>query len=89
MTKTRAHEPIVLSTLTDIMTKIQTMGLIHTHLYQSKRFDKINMKRQVDDLVEMISGFYDHDHLDITTNIDCAEIYLPVDQGILLRPGVK
>jgi two-component sensor histidine kinase len=82
MTKSRAHEPAVLSTLTDIMTKVQTMGSIHTRLYESKRFDKINMKRQVHDLVDMISGFYDHDHLEITTNIDCAEIYLPVDQAI-------
>jgi PAS domain S-box-containing protein len=82
MTKTRAHEPIVVSTLTDIMAKVQTMGSIHTRLYESKRFDKINMRRQVHDLVEMISGFYDHDHVDITTNINCAEIYLPVDQAI-------
>jgi PAS domain S-box-containing protein len=82
MTKTRAHEPAVRSTLTDIMTKVQTMGSIHSRLYESKRFDKINMKRQVQDLVDMIAGFYDHDHLDITTNIDCAEIYLTVDRAI-------
>ena len=82
MTKTRAQEPAVRSTLTDIMIKVQTMGSIHSRLYESKRFDKINMKQQVHDLVDMISGFCDHDHLDITTNIKCAEIYLPVDQAI-------
>jgi len=82
LTKTRAHEPIVISTLTDIMAKVQTMGLVHTQLYESKRFDKINMRRQVHDLVEMIAGFYDHDHLEVTTHIDCAEIYLPVDKAI-------
>jgi len=82
MTKTRAHDPSVISTLTDIMAKVQTMGTIHTRLYESKRFDRINMKQQVQDLVDMISGFYDHDHLDITTTIDCADIYLPVDQAI-------
>ncbi|MCX6696615.1 MAG: PAS domain S-box protein, partial [Methanoregula sp.] len=63
MTKTRAHDPSVISTLTDIMAKVQTMGSIHTRLYESKRFDRINMKQQVQDLVDMISGFYDHDHL--------------------------
>ena len=82
MTKTRAQEPAVRSTLTDIMIKVQTMGSIHSRLYESKRFDKINMKRQLQDLVDMIAGFYDHDHLDITTNIDCAEIYLTVDRAI-------
>ena len=50
MTKTRAQEPAVRSTLTDIMTKVQTMGSIHSRLYESKRFDKINMKQQVHDL---------------------------------------
>ena len=82
MTKTRAQEPIVRSTLTDIMTKVQTMGSIHMRLYESKQFDKIDMKRQVHDLVDMISGFYDHEPPDITRNIACAEIYLPVDQAI-------
>ena len=82
MTKTRAHEPAVVSTLTDIMAKVQTMGIVHTRLYESKRFDRVNMKQQVQDLVTMISGFYDHEHHDITTNIDCADIYLPVDLAI-------
>jgi len=82
MTKTRAHEPVVLSTLTSIMAKVQTMGLVHTQLYESKRVDKVSMKRQVQDLVDMISGFYDHEHHDITTNINCPDIYLPVDLAI-------
>ena len=82
MTKTRAQEPMVRSTLTDIMAKVQIMGSIHTRLYESKRFDRINMKQQVQDLVDMISGFYDYDHLDITTTLDCSEIYLPVDLAI-------
>ncbi|MFA4859941.1 PAS domain S-box protein [Methanoregula sp.] len=82
LTKTRAHEPAVISTLTDIIVKVQTMGLVHTQLYESKRFDMINMKQQINDLVEMISGFYDHEYLDVTRHIDCDEIYLPVDQAI-------
>ena len=82
MTKTRAHEPVVLSTLTSIMAKVQTMGLIHTQLYESKRVDKVSMKRQVQDLVDMIAGFYDRENHDITTNINCPDIYLPVDLAI-------
>jgi PAS domain S-box-containing protein len=82
MTKTRAHEPAVRSTLTNIMTKVQTIGLIHSQLYESKRFDKVSMKRQVQDLVDMIAGFYDHERHDITTNINCPDIFLPVDLAI-------
>ncbi|MEN6611516.1 MAG: PAS domain S-box protein [Methanoregulaceae archaeon] len=82
ITRRRAHEPAVLSILTDIIAKVQTMGLIHARLYESERFDRINMKQQVHDLVEIISGYYYHDHVEIATDINCAEIYLPVDLAI-------
>jgi PAS domain S-box-containing protein len=82
ITKMRTHDPPVIATLTDIMAKVHTMGLIHTRLYESKRFDRVNMKDQINDLVETISGFYDHDHLDIVTKINCTEIYIPVDIAI-------
>jgi PAS domain S-box-containing protein len=82
MTKMRTHEPAITAVLTDIMAKIHTMGLIHSRLYESKRFDKINMKQQVTELVAMTSGFYSHEHCTIDFTIDCAEIYLPVDQAM-------
>ena len=82
MTKMRTHEPAITAVLTDIMAKIHTMGLIHTRLYESKRFDKINMKQQVSELVDMTSGFYSHEHCTIDFTLDCAEIYLPVDQAM-------
>jgi PAS domain S-box-containing protein len=79
MTKMRTHEPAITAVLTDIMAKIHTMGFVHTRLYESKRFDKINMKQQVTELVDMTSGFYSHEHCTIDFAIDCDEIYLPVD----------
>lgn len=82
MTKMRTQEPAITAILTDIMAKIHTMGLIHTRLYESKRFDKINMKQQVTELVDMASGFYNHEHCTIDFTLDCAEIYLPVDQAM-------
>ena len=82
MTKMRIQEPAITAVLTDIMAKIHTMGLIHTRLYESKQFDKINMKQQVTELVDMTSGFYSHEHCTIDFTLDCAEIYLPVDQAM-------
>jgi PAS domain S-box-containing protein len=82
MTKLRTHDTTITAVLTDIMAKIHTMGLIHTRLYESKRFDKINMKQQVAELVDMTSGFYSHDHCTIDFTLNCAEIYLPVDQAM-------
>jgi len=82
MTKMRTHDTAIAAVLTDIMAKIHTMGLIHTRLYESKRFDKINMKQQVTELVDTTSGFYIHEYCTIDFSIDCAEIYLPVDQAM-------
>jgi len=82
MTKMRTQDTAITAVLTDIMGKIHTMGLIHTRLYETKRFDKINMKEQVTELVDMTSGFYLHEHCTIDFTVDCAEIYLPVDQAM-------
>ena len=82
MTKMRTQDTAISTVLTDIMAKIHTMGLIHTRLYESKRFDKINMKEQVTELVDMTSGFYSHEHCTIDFTLDCAEIYLPVDKAM-------
>jgi PAS domain S-box-containing protein len=82
MTKMRTHEPGMTAVLTDIMTKIHTMGFVHTRLYESERFDKINMKQHVTELVDMTSGFYSHEHCKIDFVIDCDDINLPVDQAM-------
>ena len=82
MTKMRSHDKAVLTILTDLMAKIQTMGLIHTRLFESKRFDKINIKSQIQDLIETISGIYKHDCVNVVTKIECPDVYLPVDLAI-------
>jgi len=68
--------------LTDMMMKIKTMAQIHTRLYESKQFDKINMGSQIRDQVADLSSIYGRSGAEILSEIDSEDIYLPVDQAI-------
>jgi two-component sensor histidine kinase len=65
-----------------MMMKIKTMAQIHTRLYESKQFDRINMGSQVRDQVTDLSMIYGRSGTDIMSEIDVQDIYLPVDQAI-------
>ena len=70
------------SILTDMMPKIQTMAQIHTRLYESRQFGKINLTAQIHDQVVSLSDIYSHKGHEIACEIDPNEVFLPVDQAI-------
>ncbi len=82
MTRMRTSDSTTNSILTDMMMKIKTMAQIHTRLYESKQFDKINMGGQIRDQVVDLSNIYSRSGADIQSEIEADEIYLPVDQAI-------
>jgi two-component sensor histidine kinase len=82
MTKMRTKDSATGNILTDMMMKIQTMAQIHTRLYESKRFDKINMESQIRDQVAALSNIYSHKDHEIVSEINSSDIYLPIDQAI-------
>ena len=82
MTRKRTPDSATNSILTDMMMKIKTMAQIHTRLYESKQFDKINMGSQIRDQVADLSSIYGRSGAEIQSEIDAEEIYLPVDQAI-------
>ena len=55
MTRMRTADTTTKSILTDMMLKIQTMAQIHTRLYESKLFGKINLTDQIRDQVAALS----------------------------------
>ena len=57
MTTRRTQDPETAGILTDMMMKIKTMAQIHTRLYESKQFDKINMAGQIQDQVTDLSQY--------------------------------
>ncbi len=82
MTRMRTPDSATHGVLTDMMMKIKTMAQIHTRLYESKQFDRINMGSQIRDQVTDLSTIYGRAGAEIETEIDTQEIYLPVDQAI-------
>jgi PAS domain S-box-containing protein len=82
MTRMRTTDSTTNSILTDMMMKIKTMAQIHTRLYESKQFDKINMGSQIRDQVTDLSSIYGRSSADIQCEINVQDVYLPVDQAI-------
>jgi PAS domain S-box-containing protein len=82
MTRMRTPDPTTHGILTDMMMKIKTMAQIHTRLYESKQFDRINMGSQIRDQVTDLSSIYGRAGAEIEAEIETQNIYLPVDQAI-------
>ncbi len=81
MSKRRAKHPETVDLLNEALSKIYTMSLIHTQLYQSDRFDEINMGRNIRDLVNQLSQFYCGDR-NIEISLNAPDIYLSVNQAL-------
>jgi len=82
MTRKRSQDPATSSILMDMMMKIDTMAQIHTRLYESKQFNRINMNTQIRDQVAALSNIYSTKDCEISTTIKSSSIYLSVDQAI-------
>ena len=82
MRSMRSRDPEMCKVLEDAQTKIYNMALIHTQLYQSRPFDRINMERHIKDLFGYLSEVYAHMKNMIVPMIDCSNVYLPVTQAI-------
>ena len=81
MTKRRAKHPETADLLSEAHAKIFTMSLIHSQLYQSDRFDEINMGRFIRDLVSQLSQLYGSDKV-VQIKYKTPDIYLSVTQAI-------
>jgi len=82
MTRMRTTDRATTGILTDMMMKIKTMAQIHTRLYESKQFDKINMGIQIRDQVTDIANIYGRTGPDITCQTEVEDFLLTVDQAI-------
>jgi len=82
MTRMNSADESTNEILTDMMLKIQTMAQIHTRLYESKQFGKINLSAQIRDQIDGLSSIYSHKGHEISVEIHSQEVFLPVDQAI-------
>jgi PAS domain S-box-containing protein len=81
MTRMRTDDATA-AVLTDMMMKIQTMAQIHTRLYESRQFDRINMGDQVREQVAAMTTIYSGRNRQISCGITAGEVLLPVDQAL-------
>ncbi len=63
MTRKRSQDPATSGILMDMMMKIDTMAQIHTRLYESKQFNRINMNTQIRDQISCIIKYLFHQRL--------------------------
>jgi two-component sensor histidine kinase len=82
MTRMRTKDRETTGILTDMMMKIKTMAQIHTRLYESKQFDKIDMSGHIRDQVADLSNIYGKSGPEITCTLEAENFSLPVDQAI-------
>jgi len=84
LTRMRIPDPVTSAILMDLVLKIRTMAQIHTRLYESKQFDKINIGSHIRDQVTDLSSVYLKSGPEITCTIDAEDIALSVDRAIPL-----
>jgi len=80
----RIEDPKAINLIGDARSKIQTMAFIHSQLYRSERFDRIEMGEHIRELINYLSAVYGegkkiHSHIEIdgvnlslTQAIPCA-----------------
>ncbi|MBN2963732.1 sensor histidine kinase [Sulfurospirillum sp. T05] len=70
------------SLFVDLQNRIKTMELIHTDLYTSKTFNKINMKHYLASLAQNLNKTFSEECESITFFVSCDELLLEIDQAI-------
>jgi PAS domain S-box-containing protein len=68
----------------DARSRIHSMALIHSQLYQSERFDKINLVKHTQDLINYISVVHAKKNVGINPVIEDFDVTIPVTQAIPL-----
>jgi PAS domain S-box-containing protein len=68
--------------LKNAMDKINTMSFIHKQLYQSDRFDQIDLGIHMRELVQYLMQLYGSRGLSVAYTIDSNDVYLTVTQAI-------
>ncbi len=81
MSSMRTNDQNAINLFTDAKARIHTMALIHSQIYRSEIFDKIDMESHVNELVGYLSSAY-ADKKMIMTAVNISDIYLSIIQAI-------
>jgi len=80
----KIDDKTLLETLTEVNTRIQSMSLVHEHIYKSNQFDRINLYEYVQTIARELITVYKIDTNDIALIIDVnKELHLSMDSSII------
>lgn len=78
----RIKDKKVVDSLSDSRSRIQTMSLIHTQLYQSENLEQVEMGVTIRKLVNFLLQIYAKDGMNVTTVVIAKDVKLPISQAI-------
>lgn len=78
----RVKDKELVNSLSDSRGRIQTMSLIHAHLYQSENLEQVEMGTTIRKLVNFLLQIYAKDGKNITIVITTEDVILPISQAI-------
>jgi two-component sensor histidine kinase len=68
--------------LTDACSRVYNMSLIHSQLYRSDRFERIDIARHIQNLLGYLSQIYSGRDKSIRVTADASEVYVTLTQAI-------
>ncbi|MBN1223711.1 MAG: PAS domain S-box protein, partial [Candidatus Aminicenantes bacterium] len=77
----RIEDSKAIGLIEDARSKIQTMAFIHSQLYRSERFDRIEMGEHIRELINYLSTVYGEGKK-INSHVDIAGVHLSLTQAI-------
>jgi len=80
MASRRLHSPLDQELFQDVHSKIEGMSLIHTQLYQSERFDSIDMGEYTAALFKQLAKMFSKDSVELGLTAD--QVTLPINRAI-------
>jgi len=81
MTSMRIKDSACQNLIHDARAKIQTMTFIHSQLYRSDRFDRIDMSTHIKELLNYLASIFARDKK-ITSHVEIKDVHLPLTQAI-------
>jgi PAS domain S-box-containing protein len=82
MMSSRTKNKETIESFTEARNKINTIALIHTQIYRSDSFEKIDMGKHIRELIDHLSSIYSSRKVKIEFSMKESDIYLPITQAV-------
>ena len=82
ITSMRIHDKRANDLIVDARSKIHSMALIHSQLYQSERLDRIEMEKHIRELVSFLSRVNNSTKMIAPVVVNASGVYLSIDQAL-------